>query len=316
MRMKKARNVFEQAAPPAISEKLKELRVDNLEIVSAFFNGSLGKYLRTEQGRKDIDLIANDSAAFNKYLQALKISGATRRMARFLETEEGIEAYVYVCKREEGLRAMIKVGQVHEGRMVAILMLANPLHGWPAMYKILKRISQEAVTVDDKPKELVTLPSYDMTPFLKSKNPAKEMLAPLKDKETCSVIFVSFSENDKNSALCCKVLENKEVRKILFDHLTADPEKGNNTFRNLFQSKERKERMSEIFMSKGGTKLLAELATDVNGRALMTGLAITNSGRSMGLKVLLSHPMTIIRVGWNYFKEPKTGAGKDLLNEQ
>ncbi len=278
--------------------------VEKIGLVSAFLEGTIGEYIKTAAGKEEIREMARNPALFERSMEALKIPGAIYEMTKFLTTKEGIEAYVTVCKEESGLRMMIKFGQTPEGREVALGMIKHPTR-WVALFKILWRLSKEAVSVNDAPEQKVSLPNYDLSALASSRNPAKDMLHLLGDQETLKAIFASFSYSDKNTKLCGIVLEDSRIRSIFFQYLVNDPEETNNLFRNLFQSADRRRRTVEIFKSNGGTALLVDLAANVNGRTIMTELAITNSGRRMGLNVLLHHPSTILRVGKAYFAQPK-----------
>jgi len=279
--------------------RLEEMGLSNLEIIRAFFDGTLGDYVRTPKGTAELSDLAYDEELFSKYLQALRIPGATKMMADFLMTSQGEEAFVKVGSSEPGLRTLIKIGQEPEGRRVAIHMLASPFRGWPSMFRILRRLGEET-KAEDKEVELETV---DLSKY----HNAKELLLVIRDPENLGIVFVSFTISDENAELCKKVLKNKEARKLLFDYLTKTSKTSADTFQRIFSSEDRKRRMADIFMSRGGSKLLADLAGDVEGRVLMTKLAVSPSGRKTGIKVLLFHPITVIRVGWNYFRKPKTG---------
>ncbi|MBD3210266.1 hypothetical protein GF318_02690 [Candidatus Micrarchaeota archaeon] len=283
---------------------LQKLGIMKHGILTAFFDGTLGEHVNTRKGRKELDGLASDSNLFSTYLDALSIPGATKIMSDFLKTPEGIEAFVRVGKIQSGLTVLVKVGQTGPGRQVARNMLKSPLRGWPAIFRILKRLGQETKIPDEKEEPL---PSISLAPFMNSQDPAAEILPMLRNREMPGKVFVSLSESDENASLCCRILKNPEARSLLFDYLVLNPDSSADTFGKLFRSEERRKRMSDIFMSRGGTKLLAKLAADVNGRALMTRLAISPHGRKTGIKVLLYHPITVIRVGWNYFRKPKTG---------
>ncbi len=285
-----------------LSEGIRNFNLDNLPIIKHFFEGSLLSYLRTPMAGQELVKLAADDNLFEEYRRALRIPGATKLIAKYLQSEDGIESFVRVGKDEVGLKVLVKLGQIPEGRKVAVHMIASPLHGWPAMYRILKELGSYKRKEGD---ERADLPSIDLSGIMRSTDPAKELLPLLKDKENIGPVFISLSESDENAELCKEVLKDKRVRKILFDYLTSGKTDSGDAFGKLFMSKARRERISEIFMSSGGTKLLADLAGNVTGRTIMTNLAISGHGRSIGMKVLVRHPITIIKVGIAYFRDPK-----------
>jgi hypothetical protein len=283
------------------AEGLKR-NIEELPVIKHFFEGTLLAYLKTPASEKELEKLANDDKLFDEYREALRIPGATKSMAKYLQSEDGIESFIRVGKDESGLRVLVKLGQIPEGRKVARHMIASPLRGWPAMYRILKELGNFKRKEGD---ENVELPCFDLSRIMKSPDPVKELLPLFKDKENIGLVFISLSESDENAELCKEILKDRSVRKILFDYLTSGKTDPEDAFRTLFRSKKRRERISGIFMSSGGTKLLADLAGNVTGRAIMTNLAISGYGRNIGAKVLLKHPITIIQVGVNYFREPK-----------
>lgn len=270
--------------------------------VKAFFGGTITDYLKTPAGKELFGKLLADPETFKQYLGLLDQPGGTKRMARFLETPQGIDCFVALGKTDAGLRVLVEVGQTPEGRAVARRMLFNPIGGWRAIYKILKRLGEARRSGAD---ENIVLPSFDLSRFTVSTEPVKELLCLMKDPQKASAIFHSFSESDVNAELCKRVLADKAVRKAFFDYLTSDPSGTVSSFKSLFKSKERRERIADIFMSEGGSKLLAELAEDRRGRTMLAALAITPEGRGIGIKVLLHHPLTVMMVGLNYFREPK-----------
>ncbi|MFA5049851.1 MAG: hypothetical protein WC501_02485 [Candidatus Micrarchaeia archaeon] len=282
-------------------DEIRALGIGSNQLVTAFFDQTLKKYIKTEEGKKELEKLAKDKELFKVFVQALKLKGAIELMVDFLKTKEGIESYIEIGKTTAGLEVFIRLGQIPEGRAVAIGLLKSPVYGWPAIYKILRGLGSCVKTIENVEENF---PSYDLKPVLSSKDPTKEILPLLLDPKTLGPIFVSFSKSDENSKLCSRLLENKEIRKIFFDYITANGLNSHEIFTRLLKSKERRKRMSEIFMSKGGTKLLSELAGNIEGRILMTKLAVSDHGRSIGINVLLYHPLTIVKVGFAYFREP------------
>jgi hypothetical protein len=154
-------------------------------------------------------------------------------------------------------------------------------------------------------------PTFDLSEFVDSENPASEILPYLNNPATIGSLFISLSETDENAHVCKEILKDEKVRRTLFDYLTADPDRTVATFKQLFRSKERRGRTADIFMSRGGTRLLIDLAGDPMGRLMILSLSVIPEGRSIGIKVLLRNPITIIRVGIAFFREkagePKRG---------
>jgi len=271
--------------------------------VNAFFGGTIRDYLKTAPGRELLTRLLAEPELFKPYIALLDRPGGVRLMARFLETPEGIDCFVALGRTDAGMKFLVEVGQTPEGRGVGRHILHSPIRGWPAAFRILRRLAEEKQShCDDE----ITLPSFDLSRFVTLPEPARELLLLCRDPEKISAIFHSLSESDANAGLCCRVLADSEMRKVFFDYLTSNPSGTVGSFKNLFKSKERRRRVAGIFMSKGGTRLLTELAEDMSGRMMLASLAITPEGRNIGIKVLLYHPITVIRVGLNYFKESKT----------
>jgi|GEM_PF-6492071 len=288
-----------------LSEGIRNFNLDSLPIIKHFFDGNLLPYLQTPAAGQEMARLAMDNGLFEEYRKSLRIPGATKLIAKYLQSEDGVESFIRVGKDESGLKVLVKLGQIPEGRKVARHMIASPLRGWPAMYRILKELGSFKRKEEDEKAEL---PSLDLSGIMKSPDPAKKILALIKDEEKIGSVFISLSESDEAARLCKEILKDGHVRKILFDYLTSGKTDSEGAFGKLFMSKTRRERISEIFMGSGGTKLLADLAGNVTGRTIMTNLAISGHGRSVGMKVLIKRPVTIIKVGITYFRDPKQEA--------
>ncbi len=240
-----------------------------------------------------------DKAFLAEGLSFLRLPKMAKRIADFLKSGEGIEAFVRTCQDAEGARLIASIGQTREGRMVATRMIITPA-GWKACYQILKRLGESRVRPEDRP---ARLPSIDLSDFSRSGAENLRGLAKImKDPDTAHNAFVSFSESKANAALCARGLEDRKVRESVYEHIMDDPKRTIDTFMELFGSKERRILCSDIFMSSGGTKLLAELAHSDIGRMMLATLALTDEGREIGFRVLARHPATILRVGINYFR--------------
>ena len=149
MQAKRTRKLFKLGKADlrkrVVSEGLKRLSVEELPVIKHFFEDSLAFYLKTPAAEKELDRVANDESVFEMYREALRIPGATKLMAKFLQSRDGTESFIRVGKNDSGLKVLVKLGQVPEGRKVARHMIVSPLYGWPAIYKILKELGNYKV---------------------------------------------------------------------------------------------------------------------------------------------------------------------------
>lgn len=310
---------------PDAAEKLARSPIRDLTMVKRLLSeGSLDyrdlrNYLATGEVKKLVEALANDDKLFGVYREALRVPGVTKLIAEFLESKEGIDSFVMVGRNDNGLRLLIKLGQVPEGREVAGHMLRS-LRGWLAIRRIMKGLEQATRESGNKTAEV---PSFDLSQIAKSAEPAKEIPPLMRNQETAGAAFASFSGNNGNAHLCCRVLEDRGAREAVFGYLTENPAEAVEIFRELFASEERRGLMKGIFRSDGGKELLVELAKDATGRAIIISLAVVPEARSMGLRLMIN-PLNwglAGRLASAFFREPVTGAEKtesagDLAGER
>jgi hypothetical protein len=297
------------------AKKLAGSPIKDLELVKKLLaDGSLDYrdlrgYLATGEVKRLVEALAKDDGLFNVYREALRVPGVTKLIAEFLESKEGIDSFVMMGRNENGLRLLIKLGQVAEGRDVAKHML-HSAKGWLAIYRIMKGLEQASQETENR---AAKVPSIDLSHFAKSGEPAKEILPLLRNPGTAGAAFASLSENRENAGLCCRVLGDSEVRKAIFGHLTEDPLAAVGTFRELLASEERRGLMKQIFKSEGGKELLLELAGDATGRTIITSLATVPEARKMGLGIMINPRNWILagKLAVTFFREPVTGVEKE-----
>ncbi len=304
---------------PDAAEKLANSPIKDLQIVRRLLaEGSLDyrdlrSYLATGEVKRVVEALAKDDKLFDAYREALRVPGVTKLIAEFLESRDGIDTFVMVGRNENGLKLLIKLGQVPEGREVAGHMLRS-LRGWLAIRRIMRGLEQATRESGNKTAEV---PSFDLSQIAKSAEPAKEIPPLMRNQETAGAAFSSFSENNANARLCCMVLKDRGARGAVFSYLTENPADAVGIFRELFVSEERRGLMSGIFRSDGGKELLVELAKDATGRAIIISLAVVPEARSMGLKLMVN-PLNwglAGRLASAFFREPVTGAeGQEAIN--
>jgi len=271
-----------------------------LNLTDQFLSGNLASYLRSDTGKRQMDELIKDKGKLISYLNEMLTPETSGLMAKFLMSKEGIDTAYRIAKDDEGLRLLIDIGQTPQGRSVARKVLSNPIKGWPAAFRLLKLLGMEKQSNQDQEAFGLT---YDLTEIRNTDKPAAQILPYLKNNSTVGSVFISLSETDMNAEVCKEVLKDEQVRKALFDYLRGDPDRTVATFKQLFRSRERRKRTADIFMSRGGTRLLIDLAGDPMGRLMIMSLSVMPEGRSIGIKVLLRNPITIIRVGIAFFRE-------------
>lgn len=306
---------------PDAAEKLANSPIRDLQLVKRLVSeGSLDyrdlrSCLATGEVKKLVEALAKDDGLFDVYREALRVPGVTKLIAEFLESKEGIDSFVMMGRNDSGLKLLIKLGQVPEGRKVAKHMLLSPRKGWLAIYHIMKGLEQATQESENRAPEV---PSFDLSHCIKSGEPAREILPLLKDQGKVGAVFASLSENKENANLCCKVLGDREARGAIFDHLAGDPAAAVGTFRELFASGERRGLMKQIFKSDGGRDLLLELAADATGRAIIISLATVPEARRMGLGIMINPRNWLFagKLASAYFREPVTGVEKQGAQQE